>query len=439
MHLSLHCGTKNVANMKKLNLLLIFFASALAMNGQTLEECQRAAEQNYPVIKQYDLIAKTRDLTIANIDRKTWLPQITASAQGTYQSDVASWPDEMGVMMKQLGVNMRGLSKAQYRMGIDLNQTLYDGGSSSAAKALAREQSQVESAQTDVTLYNIRSRVNEIYFGLLLIDERIALSSNRDNLLKNSEDKLASMYKHGTASASEYNLIKAERLSAAQQLTSLQAQKQSLSKMLGLLCGITIDNLVKPDDVAISSQATNQRPELQLIDAQMRLIDAQEKQLGTQLIPKVNLFAQGYYGYPGLNMFQDMMKRTPTLNGIVGLKMTWNMGALYTRHNDKAKLRLQRASLENNRETFLFNNRLELAGMDEDVKLYRNLMKQDEEIIGLRTDVRKAAESRLAHGIIDVNDLIKEINNEHAARISQSTHEIEMLKRIYDIKNSINN
>ena len=175
------------------------------------------------------------------------------------------------------------------------------------------------------------------------------------------------------------------------------------------------------------------RPELRLFDAQLRLADTQEKALDAALKPRLGVFAQGYYGYPGLNMFEDMMSRKWSLNGIIGARLTWNIGALYTRKNDKAKLQLQREVTESNRDVFLFNNNLEQIQQNENIARYQQLMADDEEIITLRSAVRKAAESKLSHGIIDVNDLVREINAENAARAQQSIHEIEMLKEMYDL------
>ena len=151
------------------------------------------------------------------------------------------------------------------------------------------------------------------------------------------------------------------------------------------------------------------------------------------------MFASGFYGYPGYNMFEDMMRHKWSLNAMVGARLTWNIGALYTRKNDKAKIDLQRASAENSREVFLFNNRLERAQHSEDIARYQQMMSTDEEIVSLRASVRKAAESKLAHGIIDVNDLIKEINAENAARVQQSIHQIELLKAMSDLQLSVNN
>ena len=156
-------------------------------------------------------------------------------------------------------------------------------------------------------------------------------------------------------------------------------------------------------------------------------------------MPRLSVFAQGYYGYPGYNMFEDMMRHQGSWNGIVGVRLQWNIGALYTRKNDRAKIQLQREKAMSNRDVFLFNNNMEQIQQNEDIERYKQLMSDDEERISLRSRVRRAAESKLAHGIIDVNDLVKEINAENSARVQQSIHEIEMLKEIYDLKFTTNN
>lgn len=405
---------------------------ASVAQAQTLEECQQAAEKNYPVIKQYGLIAQTTELTVKNI-QKGWLPQITASAQATYQSDVVSWPENMQRMYQQMGLNMKGLSKDQYKIGVDLQQVIYDGGAIGSQRTIARQEGKVQEAQTKANLYQVRKRVNEMYFSLLLLDEQIRLNDDVKALLLSSEKKLAVMVKGGTAATSDFDNVKAERLSVTQQNESLKSQRQMLQRMLSIFCGIEVSNPEKPAAVETSASASN-RPEIRLFDNQLKLAEVQEKALNTKLRPTLGLYAQGYYGYPGLNMFEDMISRKWSLNGIVGIKLSWNMGALYTHKNDKAKLKAQRELIENAREVFLFNNNMEQIQQTENVSRYRTMMQGDDEIIALRTNVRKAAESKLAHGIIDVNSLLREINNENAAKTQQAIHEIDMLKEMYNLK-----
>ena len=404
--------------------------------AQTLEECQRAAKQNYPLIRQYGLIEKTTSLNVANI-QKGWLPQVTASAQATLQTDVTAFPDKLQTVFQQTGITMDGLKKDQYRVGIDVQQTVYDGGNIKSQKEIARRQGELQSRQNEVTMYNVRKSVNEMYFSLLLVDEQIRLNADLQTVLEGNEKKLAAMLKGGTASESDWQNVKAERLNVVQKMTGLQSQRTALARMLSIFCGIEVNGLVKPEMPENMNPSINLRPELKALDAQLRLTDAQERALDAAMMPRLGVFAQGYYGYPGYNMFEDMMSRKFSWNGMIGARLTWNIGALYTRKNDKAKLQVQRETTEVNRERFLFDNNLEQIEQNENISRYRQMMTDDEEIISLRSSIRKAAESKLAHGIIDVNDLVREINSENKARVEQCIHEIEMLKEIYDLKITI--
>ena len=226
---------------------LVFGLMMLPMlaQGQTLEECQQAAEKNYPLIRQYGLIEKTTQLTVANI-QKGWLPQVSASAQVTYQSDVMAWPDQMKTMLSGMGIDVKGLKKDQYRVGIDVQQTIYDGGVIGSQKRIAREQGKVQEAQNEVNIYHVRKRVNEMYFGLLLIDEQIKLNNDLQALLAGNERKLESMAQRGTAAESDLQNVKAERLHAVQKATELASQKQMLKRMLSTFCGIEVKEAQKP-------------------------------------------------------------------------------------------------------------------------------------------------------------------------------------------------
>ena len=418
--------------MKKIMISLALIILSSGSWAQTLEECQQAAEKNYPLIKQYGLIAKTTQLTVKNI-QKGWLPQVTASAQATYQSAVTAWPESMQTMYQQMGLNMKGLRKDQYKIGVDLQQTIYDGGAISCQRNIAQQEGKVEEAQTETNLYQVRRRVNEMYFSLLLLNEQIQLNEDVKALLQSSEKKISAMVKGGTAATSDLDNVRAERLSVEQQNENLKQQKQMLQRMLSVFCGLEVNNTQKPAPVQIASSVNN-RPEMRLYNSQLELTEAKEKALETQLRPKLGLFAQGFYGYPGLNMFEDMMNRKWSLNGIVGIKLSWNVSAFYTHKNDKARLSAQREMIENAREVFIFNNKLEEIQQNENINRYQTMMKSDDEIIVLRTNVRKAAESKLTHGIIDVISLLREINNENAAKTQQSIHEIDMLKEMYNLK-----
>ena len=421
---------------KKLLLLSVLAVLFPAVHAQSLEECRQAAEHNYPIIRQYDLIARTTELTVRNI-QKAWFPQISVTAQGSYQNKVTAWPENLQGLFAQMGLQLQGLSRDQYKVGIDVRQTLFDGGAIGSRREIARGEGAVQAAQTEVDLYKIGQRVHEMYFGLLLLDEQLRLNADVNALLRSNEAQLAAMLKSGTASAGDFENVKAERLSAEQQQTELLSQRQTLQRLLSLFCGIPVDSIRRPAVPNLPS-GENKRPELRLFDRRLQLTDAQEKALDAQLLPQLGFFAQGYYGNPGLNLFEDMMKRRWSWNVIAGLKLTWNLSALYTHRNEKSKLRVQRELIENARQQFLFNNQLDETQQSENVRRFREIAQRDGEIIALRTAVRKAAESKLAHGVIDVNGLLREINKENAAKTQQAIHEIDMLKAMYDLKFSHN-
>lgn len=403
----------------------------------TLDECQRLAQENYPLIKQYDLIRQTTDYSVSNIS-KGWLPQISATAQATYQSDVMTLPAPLQTMLGQQGFDVKGLRKDQYRVGIDINQTVYDGGLISGQKSVAHLEGEVQTAQTTTNLYAIRQRVNDLYFGILLLEEKIRLNKDLQTLLQSNLDKLHSMLSNGIAMQSDVNTVMAEKLKAEQQATELASSRKSLLDMLAVFIGKSITNLTIPQDVMVQTMENN-RPELRLFDTQIELANAQERLLNARLLPKLSVFAQGYYGYPGYDMFDAMFNRDWKLNGMIGVRLSWNIGALYTRKNDRAKLNTHRGLVESARETFLFNNHLTEIQQSDGIAKYRQMIKDDQEIVALRSDVRRSAESRLEHGIIDTNNLLQEITRENQSRIDLSTHTILMLKESYDLKYTTNN
>lgn len=425
--------------MKHITAFFILMLLPILAQAQTvtLDECQRLAQENYPLIKQYDLIRQTTDYTVSNIS-KGWLPQILAMAQATYQSDVMTLPDPLQKMLGQQGYDVKGLRKDQYRIGIDINQTVYDGGLISGQKNVARLEGEVQTAQTATDLYAIRQRINDLYFGILLLDEKIQLNKDLQVLLQSNLDKLNSMLSHGIAMQSDVNTVMAEKLKAEQQATELSSSRKSLTDMLAVFIGKKFTDLAMPKDFIVPTQGNN-RPELRLFDRQIELANAQESLLNARLLPKLSVFAQGYYGYPGYDQFDAMFNRTWKLNGMIGVRLSWNIGALYTRKNDRAKLATRRNLVNTARETFLFNNRLLEIQQTDGISKYRRLITDDREIVSLRSDVRRAAESKLEHGIIDTNNLLQEITRENQSRIDLSTHTILMLKENYDLKYTTNN
>ena len=422
--------------MKRTLLLFLLLLLMTAAYSQTLQECMRMAHDNYPLIRQYNLIRQTTEYTVSNI-KKGWLPQVTANAQASLQSDVTAWPEGMRQMLSASGLDVKGLKKDQYRVGIDIVQTLYDGGAISAQRQVAELEGDAETAQADVNLYAVRQRVIEMYFSALMLQMQLKIQDNLIDCLQENERKLESMYQNGTAALSDLNTVKAELLSARQKALSMKMQMQSCESILALFCGVESVKPIMPD--IKEPEGESQRPELRMFDSQINLAQARNKLLNANVMPKVSLFASGFYGYPGYNMFDDMMHHKWSLNGIVGMKVSWNIGAFYTLKSDRAKLKRKEEMAQSSRETFLFNNRMDQIRQQDNMERYNRICEDDDEIISLRTSVRIAAESRLNHGIIDVSQLVRNLADENNAKVMKAVHQIEFLKEKAELNYTINN
>ncbi len=419
-----------------MNRLLLILLLPLTAAAQTItyHDAQRLAQQNYPLIQRYDLINQTQDLNLHNI-AKGWLPQISADAQATYQSDLTQMSRAIANLQQSIGVNMNGLHKDQYKIALTINQQVYDGGDIAARRNVSQAQTQVQLAQNDVDLYALRQRIDDIFFSILLTDEYLALNHEKQTILQSNEDKLLKLINGGLATQADANEVKAERLEAIQQQVQLNNSRQALLHVLSLFLGTNVTHVTRPDTPQTIPATAQARPENTLFDRQLQLTQAQEQALNTALLPRIDIFASGYYGYPGYNMFQDMMSHKFSLNGIIGAKVSWNISALYTNKNDKRKLKLQRQDIETARQTFIFNTRLQAAQESQTISGYRDLLRNDDEIITLRQTVRKAAEAKLNNGIVDVNNLLQEITRENQAVINRSTHLVELLQHQYSLLN----
>lgn len=424
--------------MKRIILSILFAGFSASVFAQmTLETCQELAREHYPEVKQYDLIRLTEQYDLSNAAR-AWLPQLSLSAQATWQNEVPEFPEALSGMLSRAGVTIPGLKKDQYKVGLELNQTIWDGGKSNADKRLARTEAAEQRAMTDVDLYNLKKRVNELYFGILLLEEKLSQTYRTIALLESNLDKMRSLVTNGTALASDVDAVEAELLTARQQATQIEASRTSYRKMLELFIGEPLQkNLLRPE---FEEMATTEltRPELVLFDAKKNRLAAQEALIKSSTRPKFGFFAHGYYGYPSMDYFASMMSNEWRWNLLTGIRMSWNFGAYYTKKNSLNKLRTAQQSIDLQRDVFRFETDLQIAQETGDIARLRKTIADDARIVSLRQSVREAAESKLRNGIIDTNDLLQKITDEAAALSAQSVHEIELLKALYELKHTTN-
>ncbi len=414
------------------SIFIMFALAASALQAQdrlSLDECRRRAVDNYPLIRQYKLVEQSAQYTLENVS-KNYLPQIGINAQATYQSDVTRLNIDQSSLPFKL--NVPSVNKDQYKATVDVSQLVWDGGATSSQKKMAIANSEVNKQRIDVNLYAVKDKVNQIYFGILAVDEQLGIIGLTEKNLQSNRDVVISMLKNGVAMQSDADLLDVELLSLDQNRITQKALRKAYLQMLSLFIHQPLaDNveLEKPLETNLSFGNIS-RPELQLYASQMEALKTQNYAIDAKNRPKLALFAQGGYGRPGLNMMEDQFK----LFGIAGVKLSWNFGGLYTKKNEQKLIDANISNLQIERETFLFNTGLELTKEQSEIQKMKDLLSKDDDIIRLRARVKSSGESRYKNGTYQMNELIRDINNESLARQTKALHEIQYLMNIQNYK-----
>lgn len=419
--------------MKRTIFSFAFLLAALSMHAQlTLEECQRQAQANYPLVRQYGLIEKAREYDLSNAG-KGYLPQISLSGKATYQSDITKLPVDIP------GIDVKTAPKDQYQVMLELQQTLWDGGDIRSRKRLTRAASEVDVEKQNVDMYALNDRVNQLFFGILLLDEQLKQNQLLLDDLGRTHKQVSNYMVNGIASQSDLDAVSVERLNTKQHRVELETARQAYLNMLSVFIGKAVSpetTLVKPalEESSSVEVGLNNRPELRWYDAQGEQLRVQESALNNRLMPRFGLFVQGAYGNPGLNMLRDEFDTYY----MAGVRMSWNFGSLYTLKNDRRKIDNTRRKIETGRDVFLFNTRLEATLQDANVVSMRRQMVDDDEIIRLRENIRRAAEAKVENGTLTVTDMLREITNENLARQTKALHEVQLLMNIWELRYTLN-
>lgn len=414
---------------KRLIMLLIIFLPALC-RGQaeggsiSIEQCMELARGNYPQIRQLDLIDEAAGYDISTV-MKTWLPHLNISGKATYQSDVVEMPFDIP------GFTFN-LPHDQYSLVGEISQTIWDGGTTRSQKEVYSTTAEVQKKQVEVSVYSINDRVAKIYLGILLIDSQIRQNDILAESLERNAGQVQARIDNGTAYRTDLDMIRVKMLDCGQQKDGLLSDREAYVKMLEKLTGISIEGreLTIPDD-GYTAGGPVSRPELLLYNAQLQQNEARLRQLDSKISPKFSLSIQGGIGRPGLNILKNSFQPYYT----AGVKMSWDIGALYTRKSEKRKLDTQMRTIESDRETFIFNTDLNATQMQSAIDKARRQLDRDKEIISLYESIRETGEEQYRNGTISMSDLMDRISDEYNARAAQSVHEIQLLMAVYDLKN----
>ncbi|MBL0356096.1 MAG: TolC family protein [Chitinophagaceae bacterium] len=386
----------------------------------SLKKAYQLARENYPLIKQLELVKQTSSLNIGNLS-KAFLPQANISGQATYQSEVTQ------ISIPIPGVKLDPTSKDQYKILADINQLIYDGGVIKQQQHVQRLNDDVEQQKIEVELYKVKERINQVFLGVLFLDEQLKQVELIKTDLNSGIKKVTAQVNNGVAFKSNLNVLKAELLKTEQRSFELTASRKGLINVLGLFINQPLAENTQLEKPVITSAVLNttiERPELKLYTSQEKLLQSQNKLISSKNLPKASAFVQGGYGRPGLNFLNNQFDFFYT----TGLRLNWSLGGLYTKKNDRQLIEVNRKIVDVQKETFLLNTNASLKQQQAEVEKLEQLVTTDAAIIELREQVKEAAKAQLENGVISANDYLREVNAEDQARQSLITHTIQLLQ-----------
>ncbi len=405
--------------MKKLTtfILILLITNAFSQERLNLEECQTLVRKNYPLGKKGALLVKQNNLDISVI-KTAKLPKIEASAQATYQSDVIELPISIP------NITIESPNNDQYKATLSVNQLIYNGGLINASTDVKKATLKTQQQQVEVSLYQLKKQVNQLYFSIVLLQEKRDLLIAKETLLTTKLKEVKAGVEYGVILPASDKIIEAELLKIKQQFTEIDQNKISLISTLSKLIGKEIPVTIFLETPIILTTFDNEihRPELKLFQLQKQQIEASEKVILKKNSPKIFGFATGGYGNPGLNMLDNSFQ--PYY--IVGAKLNWTVFDGKATKKQRESLRINKELIENQKEVFQLNTNIELEQQQIEISKISEFIQSDSTLINLREVILKSAEAQLKNGVITSSAYITELTNLHEAKNTLSTHKIEL-------------
>jgi outer membrane protein TolC len=285
----------------------------------------------------------------------------------------------------------------------------------------------VEEQKAEVELYKVKERINQLYLGVLMLDEQL----NQVELVKKDirlgVDRVTAQVQNGTALRSNQLTLEAELLKNDQRTIELKANRKGFLDVLSLFINQPLPENIQLEKPSMNTPQANpviNRPEMKLFSYQDSLFKTQNQLISVKNRPRTSLFVQGGYGRPGLNMLKNEFQ--PYY--IAGLRLNWSLGNLYTTKKERQLLTVSQRMVDVQKDVFVLNTNTQLKQQEAELRKLEQLIASDRQIIDLRARVKEAANAQLENGVITANDFLREVNAEDQARLSLITHQLQLLQ-----------
>ncbi|POS01149.1 outer membrane protein TolC [Flavobacterium croceum DSM 17960] len=399
--------------MNKIVALLLFFTSVVYSQNISLLECYQLAEKNYPLAQQISLLDQKNNFDTKALS-KNKLPKIDVNAQVTYQSEVTMMPISLP------NVSISPLNKDQYRTTLDVTQLIYNGGLTDASIKSKAAQTASQKQSVLVNLYQLKPKINQYYFTVLLYQEKIELLKAKQQLLLSKIKEIKVAVKNGAVLPASEQVLEVENIKIDQQITDFQTEKLKNISNLSQVLGAKI-----ADDAKFQyefSEITSTRPEYEYFNLKNKEIELSKQVLDKSRLPKINAFAQLGYGNPALNMLKNSFESFY----YTGIKLNWNLFDWNKIKIEKQSLLINSQIIETEKEVFDLNKNAQRKETELEIQKLKSFLQQDQDIIALREKILKSADAQMRNGVITSADYLVEATNLFEAKTNEKLHKVQL-------------
>ncbi len=402
-------------------------ALAGAQDTISLEQCLNAARDNHPRQADYQLLENVSENKLENYGSH-WYPELNLNGSATYQSDVI----RLNIDSPIPGLEFPVPPKDQYKVTVDVSQTIYDAG-------VTKKQKEVEMADVQATVKQLKSDIEKekdgvknLYYSILILQENRKITTLSMNQLDTSMRVVRSGVDHGVLLSSDLDLMRVEAMKLEQNMSELENRRQALIKILSVKTGLKISGKDSLILTVFSTPGTTelQRTELEVFDLKKEVIGKSADLLNSKRLPVLFAFGQFGYGKPGLNLLNDKFDNFY----FVGAGLKWNIWDWNQVKRDKENLQMQSAMISHQKEYFEMNLGDALIQQMAEINTHHENIGKFEEILSLRENITATYHTQLSNGTIKTSDFLEVLNAEKIARIRLATEKILLQKAIAEYK-----
>ncbi len=397
-------------------LLCSYTATAQSSSALTIDTCLKLAAENYPLAKQKGYLQVIGENNLKSIN-SAWIPQLNMDLKATEFSEVVSFDFP--------GFPPIVFPKDQESFGLNLSQTVFDGGVSTQQKKTDVANTETEIQKNEVELYKVKDRIIQLYGNILLTKERLNVLDSYMKDINARKEKMTSSVKNGTMLQSNLDVLEAEMLKTQQKIIEANSNLKVLCKVLSLLINKQVDENTAFTDIStsiVTKVDSIKRPELRLFDFQQNLIEQRIKLSNRKILPRLSLFGDGAYGRPGYNFLNQDFR----FYGLAGVNLKWNISNIYNISYEKKNLMINKKIIDEQKELFQLNLNTTMVQQNGEIEKLKLVIEIDKAIVEKRKSISKSTSNQLDNGLITSSDYLTELNAEKQALLDQRMHEIQL-------------